>query len=268
MVTRVDPEALPPDPEFEARRGPAVAAEQLTAGALRARFARLGGSGSQFPSQSQPQPQPPPQSLWQVEQESDGGYFRPEQPLRPAAVLIGLVGRPQGAQLLFTVRSENLNDHAGQISFPGGRVEASDRDPSAAALREAHEEIGLDPRYVEVLGTLPVYRTISGYEVTPVVGWIDPDAVLHADPLEVEEFFEVPLAFLMNGANHMRRLVVQGEHRRGVYAMEYFGRRRYLIWGATAAMLRNFYRFVLADIDPAGAASDSGAAAKPLQSAP
>jgi 8-oxo-dGTP pyrophosphatase MutT (NUDIX family) len=250
MVTRVDPETLPPDPDFESRRGPAVAAEQLTARALRARFALQA------------------QSPWPVEQDSDGGYFRPEQPLRAAAVLIGLVERPQGLQLLFTVRSERLNDHAGQISFPGGRVEASDASPVAAALREAHEEIGLDPGRVEVLGVLPTYKTISGYEVTPVVGWIDPAVVLRADPLEVEEFFEVPLAFLMNGANHQRRLVIQGEHRRTVYAMEYFGSHRYLIWGATAAMLRNFYRFMVAGTEPGLGATDPDARTKPLQSAP
>jgi len=250
MVTRVDPEALPPDPEFEARRGPAVALEHLTGGALRARFARQ------------------TQTQWHVEQESDGGFFRPARPLRPAAVLIGLIDRPQGPQLLFTVRSEHLNDHAGQISFPGGRVEASDRNPTAAALREAHEEIGLDPDRVEVLGTLPTYKTISGYEVTPVVGWIAADAVLHADPLEVEEFFEVPLAFLMDGANHMRRLVVQGEHRRTVYAMEYVGRHRYLIWGATAAMLRNFYCFVVAGMPASAPAAGSGGPSNPLQSVP
>ncbi len=184
---------------------------------------------------------------WEVEQDNDGGFFRPGQPLRPAAVLIGLVDRPQGPQLLFTRRSEHLNDHAGQISFPGGRVEPGDASAIEAALREAQEEVGLDPRQVQILGTLPTYKTISGYEVTPVVGWIDGGATLQADPLEVEEFFEVPLEFLMNGANHQRRVVIQGEHRRTVYAMEYVGCRRYFIWGATAAMLRNFYRFVAAE---------------------
>jgi len=224
-IVRVDPEDLPPDPEFEARRGPAIAPERLGREALRALFVR-GGT--------------PP-----IEQDNDGGYFRPDLPLRPAAVLLGVVERGQGPQLLFTQRSERLHDHAGQISFPGGRTEVQDAGPAAAALREAHEEIGLAPAQVEVLGTLPVYRTISGYEVTPVVGWVDAAATLQVDPTEVDEAFEVPLAFLMDGANHQRRLVVQGEHRRTVYAIEWQGARRYLIWGATAAMLRNFYRFVL-----------------------
>jgi len=252
MLTRIDPDKLAPDPDFVSRRGPAVDPARFTAQALRERFAREGGQ-----TQSQPE--------W-VEQGGDGALLHPERRLRPAAVLIGLVERPHGTQLLLTRRSEHLPDHAGQISFPGGRIEASDEGPVAAALREAHEEIGLDPRRVEVLGTLPVYRTISGYEVTPVVAAIDPAAVLHADPLEVEEFFEVPLSFLMDGANHQRRLVQRGAERRTVYVMEYRGPRRYLIWGATAAMLRNLYRFVLAE--PCGA---EGAAPTPdgsLQSRP
>jgi 8-oxo-dGTP pyrophosphatase MutT (NUDIX family) len=239
-LTRVDPEVLPPDPDFAARRGPAVAAARLTREALRACFAQS--------------------AAWQSEQESDGGLFRPEQPLRPAAVLIGLVDRPAGLQVLFTVRAGHLHDHAGQVSFPGGRVEAVDADPVAAALRETQEEIGLDPRHVEVLGRLPVYTTISGYEVTPVVGCIDAQAALQADPLEVEELFEVPLSFVMDGANHQRRLIEQPGVRRTVYAMEYNGRRRYLIWGATAAMLRNFYRFVLASLPLA-----AGTGAAPAQ---
>jgi 8-oxo-dGTP pyrophosphatase MutT (NUDIX family) len=253
-VSRVDPEELPPDPDFEARRGPVVPTALLTREALRARFARQAAAPG----------------AWPTDQDNDGGFFRPELPLRPAAVLIGLVDRPQGAQLLFTQRAEHLHDHAGQISFPGGRVEPEDAGAPGAALREAHEEIGLAPQHVEVLGQLPVYRTISGYEVTPVVGWIDAAAALRADPLEVEEAFEVPLAFLMDSANHQRRLVVQGEHRRTVYAMEYHGRRRYLIWGATAAMLRNFYRFVAAGLDAgAGAgAAHSDRRADPLQSRP
>lgn len=257
MVTRIDPEVLPPDPEFESQRGPAVAPAELTREALRARFARLAPpSPAALPRAAADKP------VWTVDQDSDGSFFRPGEPLRPAAVLIGLVGRRQGAQLLLTRRSEHLNDHAGQISFPGGRVEAGDAGAASAALREAQEEIGLDPGRVEVLGTLPQYRTISGYEVTPVVGWIDAGIELRADPFEVDEFFEVPAAFLMDGANHQRRLVIQGQFRRTVYAMEYVGEstggaRRYLIWGATAAMLRNFYRFLLAG---------SADAAQPLQS--
>lgn len=224
MRPLIDPDTLPFDAEFE--RGPAIAPGRLTAQALRARF------------------RDPPS--WQAEQSGDGGLFHPGRPLRPAAVLIALIERPPaGLHVLFTVRSAHLPDHPGQISFPGGRLESGDASPVDAALREAREEIELDHSLVEVLGTMPPYATVSGYRVTPVVGLIAAGAQLRADPLEVEEFFEVPLAFLMNGANHQRRVVVQQSRRRLVYSIEYFGRRRYLIWGATAAMLRNLYRFLL-----------------------
>jgi len=225
MHTVIDPDTLPLDPQFELERGPAIDAARLTPEALRTRF-------------SQPR-------SWQAAQTGDGLFFDSERPLRPAAVLIALCERPEGLRVLFTVRSSHLQDHAGQISFPGGRLESGDASPIDAALREAREEIELDEAFVEVLGTMPPYATVSGYQVVPVVGLIAPGAELRADPFEVEECFEVPLSFLMNGANHQRRLVVQQSRRRFVYAMEYFGRRRYLIWGATAAMLRNLYRFLL-----------------------
>ncbi|SPE35206.1 NTP pyrophosphohydrolase [Burkholderiales bacterium] len=226
MRIPIDPDTLPFDPEFEAQRGPAIDAARLTPQALRARFLEP--------------------RAWRVEQGGDGDLFAPDQPLRPAAVLIALLERGDGLQVLFTVRSSRLQDHAGQISFPGGRLEPGEVSAVDAALREAHEEIRLEHALVEVLGTMPQYLTISGYRVVPVVGLIGPGAELHADPLEVEEYFEVPLSFLMNGANHQRRVVLQDGRRRCVYSMEYFGRRRYLIWGATAAMLRNLYRFLLA----------------------
>jgi len=226
MRTPIVPELLPIDLEFEQVRGPAIEPVQLNPAALRARFAR------------------PP--AWQAEQSSDGRLFVPGRALRPAAVLIALLERDDGLHVLFTVRSDRLQDHAGQISFPGGRLERSDPNAVAAALREAHEEVRLDHDFAEVLGTLPLYRTVSGFDVTPVVALVRPGAHLVADPAEVEEFFEVPLAFLMDSGNHQRRVVVQEEPRRCVYAIEYLGRRRYLIWGATAAMLRNFYRFLAA----------------------
>ena len=225
MRTSIDPDTLPFDPQFELERGPAIDAARLTPEALRLRFMQ-------------------PRS-WQAEQSGDGGLLDSDRPLRPAAVLIALIQRPSGLQVLFTVRSSRLQDHAGQISFPGGRLESGDASAIDAALREAREEIELDRELVEVLGTMPPYSTISGFRVVPVVGLIAPGVQLRADPLEVEEFFEVPLSFLMNGANHQRRVVVQQSRRRFVYSMEYFGRRRYLIWGATAAMLRNLYRFLL-----------------------
>ncbi len=226
MRTPIVPELLPLDPEFERARGTAIEPERLTAAALRAHFGA-------------------PRN-WQPEQSSDGRFFVPGRPLRPAAVLIALIEREGSLHVLFTVRSSHLQDHGGQISFPGGRVEAGDADATAAALREASEEVRLDRSLAEVLGTLPVYCTVSGFAVTPVVSLIEPRAELVADPREVDEFFEVPLSYLMDAGNHQRRVVVQEEPRRFVYSMEYLGRRRYLIWGATAAMLRNLYRFLLA----------------------
>jgi len=224
MNIPVDPEVLPRDPSFTG--GPAVPSGRLTPAGLRQHF----GAGR----------------AWEPEQSSDGRVFVPGRALQAAGVLIGLIEHGGQLHVVFTVRAARLHDHPGQISFPGGRVEASDRDAVAAALRESREEIGLDSDRVEVLGTLPVYRTVTSYLVTPVVALIAPGAPLQADPEEVEETFEVPLAFLMDGGRHQRRLVLQEDQPRGLFAIEYHGARRYLIWGATAAMLRNLYRFLLA----------------------
>jgi 8-oxo-dGTP pyrophosphatase MutT (NUDIX family) len=152
----------------------------------------------------------------------------------PAAVLVPLVNRPQGLQLLLTQRSADLPDHPGQICFPGGRVEAGDADPAAAALRETGEEIGLAPDNVQVLGHLPSYDTVSGYRVQPVVGWIDPPFELAPDPVEVADVFEVPLEFILDRSNHQRHFRMLGEIRRDYWAIPWLSR---YIWGATAAML-------------------------------
>jgi 8-oxo-dGTP pyrophosphatase MutT (NUDIX family) len=152
----------------------------------------------------------------------------------PAAVLVPIVNRPQGLQLLLTQRSADLPDHPGQISFPGGRVEPDDTSSAAAALREAHEEIGLSATRVSVLGHLAEYETVTGYRVTPVVGWVEPPIALEADPVEVADIFEVPLAFLLDPANQQRHFRMLGTIRRDYWAIPY--RERY-IWGATAAML-------------------------------
>ncbi len=151
-----------------------------------------------------------------------------------AAVLVPLVNRPQGLQVLLTQRSADLPDHPGQISFPGGRVEPDDASLAAAALREATEEVGLPPRQVTVLGHLSEYETVTGFRVTPVVGWVEPPLVLTPDPVEVAAVFEVPLAFLLDPQNQQRHYRMLGTLRREFWAIPYGER---YIWGATAAML-------------------------------
>ena len=153
---------------------------------------------------------------------------------RPAAVLVPVVNRPEGLTLLLTQRSADLPDHAGQISFPGGRVEADDATLAHAALRETAEEVGLAAERIEILGQLATYETVTGYVVTPVVGWVEPPFTLAADPVEVADVFEVPLAFVLDPANQQRQFRMQGDLRRDFWAIPW--RDRY-IWGATAAML-------------------------------
>lgn len=157
----------------------------------------------------------------------------------PAAVLLPLVRRSDGDALLFTVRNEGLRTHAGQVSFPGGRIEADDADPVAAALRETEEEIGIRRELMQPRGFLDCFETISGFGVTPVVAEIAPDYVLAPDPREVAAVFEVPLAFLLDAANLQRSEIDWRGRRREIYEYAYAGRR---IWGATAAMLVNLLR--------------------------
>jgi 8-oxo-dGTP pyrophosphatase MutT (NUDIX family) len=156
-----------------------------------------------------------------------------------AAVLVPLINREDGLTVLFTERSRDLPDHPGQISFPGGRVEPGDADAGIAALREAEEEVGLARERVTLLGRLEPYETVTGYRVTPVVGWVEPPFELRADPVEVAAVFEVPLAFLLEPANLQRHFRMVGETRRDYYAIPYGDR---FIWGATAAMLLIFDR--------------------------
>jgi 8-oxo-dGTP pyrophosphatase MutT (NUDIX family) len=154
--------------------------------------------------------------------------------------------------VLLTQRTDHLNDHPGQISFAGGRVEPTDADAAATALREAHEEIGLEAPFVDVLGAMPTYTTGTGFIVTPIAALISPGFTVTPDPFEVADVFEVPLAFLMNPANHRRHAVEVNGAKREFLSMPWDGHdaqgqpRRYFIWGATAAMLRNLYRFLAA----------------------
>jgi 8-oxo-dGTP pyrophosphatase MutT (NUDIX family) len=171
----------------------------------------------------------------------DGHLWRGPEEIRPAAVLVPVVRRESGLTVLLTRRTEHLNDHAGQISLPGGRAEPGDADATQTALRETAEEIGLEAARVEVLGTLHPYVTVTGYRVTPVVGLVNPPIELRPDEFEVAEVFEVPLEFLLDPANHQRNRVLTEGRERHYYAMPY---RQYYIWGATAGMLMNFYSFL------------------------
>ncbi len=163
----------------------------------------------------------------------------PERVVTPAAVLVPLINRADGVTVMLTQRTAHLNDHAGQISFPGGRVDETDPDRVYTALREAQEETGLGRDAVEVIGTLPDYDIPTGFRVTPVVGWIEPPVDVAPDPFEVAEVFEVPLAHFLDPANHQRHSDEINGRRRNYYAMPY--QQRY-IWGATAGMLHSLYQ--------------------------
>jgi 8-oxo-dGTP pyrophosphatase MutT (NUDIX family) len=226
----IDPRKLPLDPGFEERRvrGEPIQAERLSPAAVRAQF-------------SNPRP-------WAPELQSDVSRSDLARPRKPAAVLIPLIQRNNRLTVLLTQRARHLHDHAGQISFPGGRIEPSDRSPTEAALREAAEETGLNIDRIELLGTLPIYSTVTRFDVTPVVGMIDAPISVKVDQSEVEDTFEVPLSFLMDPGNHQRRIAIAGDEQRFVYTIPYCdGTRERMIWGVTAAMVRNLYAFLRAD---------------------
>jgi 8-oxo-dGTP pyrophosphatase MutT (NUDIX family) len=203
---------------------PAVPPERLHPQALRERFQR---------------------SLeWTPEIVRERSFAQREPAL--AAVLIGIVMREQPTVLL-TQRTAHLSTHSGQVAFPGGKVDATDHDVVDTALRESHEEVGLEREHVQVLGTISDYVTGTAFVVTPVVGLVSPAHTLSPNPNEVASVFEVPLAFLMNPAYHRRHALEAEGRRREWFSMPYQdGEELRFIWGATAGMIRNFYRFLMA----------------------
>ena len=207
---------------------PALGEARLTAGFVRERL------------QAQPD--------WQPELTDESRLIDASLKLREAAVLVPLVQREAGLTVLLTQRNASLSQHAGQISFPGGGRETIDYDMTATALRETVEEVGIGADFIEVVGCLPDYITGTGFHVSPVVGLLTPHFTVRPDPSEVAEVFEVPLAFLMDPANHEVRELRWEDRVRRFYSMPY--RRpdggHYFIWGATAGMLRNLYHLLAA----------------------
>lgn len=211
---------------------PAVPPDRLSPAALRSRFAS------------------PP--VWRPEVLREP-RFADRRPAR-AAVLVAVVDHPAsagGPTVLLTQRTAHLSTHSGQIAFPGGKVDDTDRDAADAALREAHEEVGLERHWVDVLGELPTYVTGTAFIITPVVAVVTPGFALTPNPHEVADAFEVPLTYLMNPAHHRHHAFDWEGTRREWFSMPYPEARAdgvvdRFIWGATAGMLRNFYRFLAA----------------------
>ena len=203
---------------------PAVPLHNQTPESLRARFAH------------------PPQ--WEPEVVLEKKFMNREP--AHASVLLAIMLREQ-PMVLLTERTAHLSTHSGQVAFPGGRADPEDATPADTALREAQEEVGLAREFVEVLGALPTYVTGSSFIITPVVALVRPECVLQPNPYEVADLFEVPLAFLLDPANHRRHVFdSDGIHREWFSMPFHDGRKTHHIWGATAGMLRNFYRFMQA----------------------
>jgi 8-oxo-dGTP pyrophosphatase MutT (NUDIX family) len=229
-LPKFDPRSIPVEGVDDHLEG--VAADQLTPDAIRSRFAN------------------PP--VWTPEHSVEKRFENREP--ASAAVLMPLVMRDE-LMLLLTLRTTTLSTHSGQVALPGGRTDDTDVDAADTALREAHEEIGLPRDHAEVLGTLPIYVTGTAYSITPVVALITPGFVLQPNPSEVADVFEVPLAYLMNPANHRRHAAEFDGVLREWISMPYLDPAVALdngesterfIWGATAGMLRNLYRFLSA----------------------
>jgi 8-oxo-dGTP pyrophosphatase MutT (NUDIX family) len=236
----IDPSASsPPDtplsklPNFDPREVPVVGVDthlpavhpnQLAPEALRRRFA-----------------EPP---AWEPEIWAEPRFTN--RTTAEAAVLVPIVMRERPTVLL-TQRTAHLSTHSGQVAFPGGKRDDTDADPADTALREAHEEIGLERALAEVIGDMPVYKTGTMFVITPVIALVRPDYRLALNAHEVDDAFEVPLDFLMNPSHHRRHALEFSGVRREWFSMPYMeGGKERFIWGATAAMLRNFYRFLAA----------------------
>ena len=177
-----------------------------------------------------------PESLPRGDHDLNDRDMYPALPLVPAAVLVPVVTHPEGLSVLFTLRTPHLSAHAGQVSFPGGRVEPGDEDEAAAALRETEEEIGLRPDQIRLIGRLDTYVTRTGFRIHPLVGFVAPPLALVPDPQEVADVFEVPLDFLIDPANRRRESRLYQGRERFFWAIPYDGR---YIWGATAGMVVN-----------------------------
>lgn len=158
-----------------------------------------------------------------------------KQPVKEAAVLVPFIEREESPNLVLTKRTLSLSKHKGQIAFPGGKIDKTDKSPSHAALREAHEEIGINQQQVKVLGKLPLYQTVTGYNITPIVGALQAPLSFKKQDDEVDEIFELPFEFMLDVKNFKRESVIYEGERREFWVLQY---KDYYIWGATAAILR------------------------------
>jgi 8-oxo-dGTP pyrophosphatase MutT (NUDIX family) len=202
-----------------------------------ARFARLGQPGRRgFGGTADPDEAAAVRQATRGDHDLNPGMTPPSTALRPAAVLVPLIDRAEGMSVLLTLRTAHLSAHAGQVAFPGGRIEAGDRDATAAALRETEEEVGLPRDHVTLIGRLDTYVTGTGFEITPIVGIVAPPFPITADPFEVAEIFEVPLSYILDPSNHRRTEQVFEQRTRVFFVLPYENRN---IWGATAGMLVN-----------------------------
>jgi len=215
----------------------AETANSLTPDRVIARFAHLGEPGRRgFGGATDAVEAAALRQATRGDHDLNPGWTPPSTELRPAAVLVPLVDRAGGMSVLLTQRTAHLSAHAGQISFPGGRIETSDRDATEAALRETEEEVGLTRDHVTLIGRLDTYVTGTGFEITPLVGIVRVPFPLTPDPFEVAEVFEVPLSFVLDPNNHRRMTRILDQRTRIFFVLPYENR---YIWGATAGMLVN-----------------------------